>query len=48
MTNLILKIDKKASISQIKNYKSQYHIKNIDVEYYYIKNLINNKKLIIK
>lgn len=38
----------KISIILTKNVKSQHQIKYINVKYYYIKELINEKKLIMK
>lgn len=37
----------KMSITLIKNVESQYQIKHIDVQYYYIRELVNEKELIV-
>lgn len=44
----ILYKDNKMSIALTKNAKSQYQIKYIDIEHYYIRKLVNKKKLTIK
>lgn len=40
--------DNEMSIALIKNTESQHQTKYIDIQYHYIKELINEKKLIIK
>lgn len=45
MTGFILKSNNKASINLTKNSKSQHRTMYIDVQYRYVQELINNKKL---
>lgn len=46
--DLTLYRDNKMSIALTKNAKSQHQIKYIDIEHYYIRELVNMKKLTIK
>lgn len=46
--NLILNSNNKMSIAFTKNIESQYYIKHIDVQYHYIRELVNGEELTVK
>lgn len=46
--SVILYGNNKMSIALTKNAKNQYQIKQINVQYYYIRELVNKKELIIE
>lgn len=48
LENLTLFNNNKISINLTKNIKNQYCIKSIDVQYYYIRQLINENELTVK
>lgn len=46
--SLMLHGNNEISITLTKNVDSQYYIKYISIQYYYIKELVNKKKITIK